>query len=123
MAPFLDVKANQVTWHSHYTSNSPSPTTLTSYTTYTSTSTHHRGFCSTCGSTLTWRADSTPDEIEILIGTLDEDVLRGKWGRRLVECEEHYWASNCVQGVTDREGMGGKGVFCKEGSRSEVVEG
>jgi hypothetical protein len=29
------------------------------------------GFCRTCGASLFWRADATPDEISICAGTLD----------------------------------------------------
>lgn len=29
---------------------------------------------------MTWRGDETPDELEILLGTLDESVLLGEYG-------------------------------------------
>jgi hypothetical protein len=32
----------------------------------------HYGFCSTCGSTLFWRADEVPEKISIAAGTLDQ---------------------------------------------------
>ena len=41
--------------------------------TYRSSSSVMRTFCGTCGATLQWIIDDRPEEIDIAIGTLDDD--------------------------------------------------
>ena len=111
-----------MTYTSHYTSATASPRSLSSYTEYSATPGNYRGFCKACGSTLLWRSDSTPEEVEILVGTLDEEVLRVKWGGVLAVAERgHYWAKNAIKGVTDLEGLG-RGRFFVEGSEGAEIK-
>ncbi|KAL8942070.1 MAG: hypothetical protein Q9216_001882 [Gyalolechia sp. 2 TL-2023] len=37
----------------------------------------YRGFCSSCGTAFSWRSEEAADEIELLIGTIDEKWLIG----------------------------------------------
>ena len=93
-----------------------------------------RGFCITCGSTVSWRHEENPKEIEILLGTVDErwligdrtervqseDLTKpGAWEEMLRDegdvgkdlCYPAYGNSffrNAVKGVTDRKLGGGK---------------
>ncbi|KAF3922162.1 hypothetical protein ABW21_db0202863 [Orbilia brochopaga] len=63
-----------------------------------------RGFCQSCGSTLSWRSLSTPAEIELFAGTLDESVLvggDGETGRAIVAPERQIWCVNRIKGVSD----------------------
>lgn len=92
-----------------------------SYKTYKSSSFAYRGFCSTCGSSLTFNYDKTPDAVEILLGLFDEDLICGKkdeanaWsdahgehvprvggiGQDFCGPLRHLWLENAVAGVTD----------------------
>src|ERR1700753_2861549 len=49
-----------------------------SFKLYKSSSFGKRGFCSICGSSITFSYDKKPDHTEIYIGVLDEEVLCGK---------------------------------------------
>ena len=80
-----------------------------------------RGFCSTCGSALTFNERSSPEIIEINVGAFDEDVICGKkdednaWedkhgrhvprvggvGKELVYPKYHLYWENAIPGVTD----------------------
>ncbi|KAF2222538.1 hypothetical protein BDZ85DRAFT_129198 [Elsinoe ampelina] len=94
------------------------------YKTYTTTVvpgvTGHRGFCSTCGSSLSFhgKAVGEMEWFEIFLGTVDEDVLAGKkvgetegrfgkravreggWGDVLLDTSMsgHIWVENATQG-------------------------
>ncbi|KAF2871781.1 Mss4-like protein [Massariosphaeria phaeospora] len=90
---------------------------------YASTPSAHRGFCSTCGSALTFQYAKEPDVIEINLGAIDEEVLCGKkdeakawedeygihvprirgsgWGKELCYPQYHIFAENEIPGVTD----------------------
>lgn len=48
------------------------------YKFFQSTEKGGRGFCSTCGSSLTFRFLADDESIEIFVGTIDEDVLAGR---------------------------------------------
>jgi len=84
-----------------------------------------RGFCTTCGSSLTFNYVTTPESTEIWIGALDEEVLVGKktgadedcgkygkkairetdgFGAALVDTSHsgHLWLENAVKGWTDK---------------------
>ncbi|KAI9889949.1 MAG: hypothetical protein M1814_004672 [Vezdaea aestivalis] len=66
-----------------------------------------RGFCSRCGSTLYWRTEQAPNEIGILTGTLDPEVLRGPDARALtVPSGGRFWYKEVITGVTDLDGPG-----------------
>lgn len=67
---------------------------------YSHTTTTHRGFCPRCGSTLTWRA-AEGNEIEISVGSIDEEFLVGKnaWGRQLTEpTAGNFYSANHIEG-------------------------
>jgi hypothetical protein len=48
------------------------------FKTYNTTEKGQRGFCSTCGSSLTFQFIADPEDIELHVGTIDEDDLVGK---------------------------------------------
>ncbi|KAH7043172.1 Mss4-like protein [Macrophomina phaseolina] len=96
---------------------------LPSYRLYRSSSRACRGFCTACGSSLTWIDAERPETIEVHVGTLDEEVLIGRlveskeeerdeygvrqkreggWGRELGKARWHNFVENAVPGVTDR---------------------
>ena len=58
-----------------------------------------RGFCSFCGSWLTWRNIDNPRSIDVLAGTLDERWLRE--GPELVVPLDQLFCCNMIEGVTD----------------------
>lgn len=91
-----------------------------SFKTYKSTPEATRGFCSTCGSALTFSYNDS-DSIEINLGAFDEEVLVGKrdeanaWedeygrhiprtggvGKELGYPKYHIFMENAIPGVTD----------------------
>ncbi|CAL8576937.1 hypothetical protein XPA_002799 [Xanthoria parietina] len=73
MAHFVTVKPAQLRWLSESGEGGPSA----AFKEFSSTKGVYRGFCSSCGSAFTWRSEATADEIEILIGTIDEKWLIG----------------------------------------------
>lgn len=100
---------------------SPAFGVFPTYKTYASSPTTSRGFCSACGSPLTFNDEKTKDVVEINIGSLDEEVLigekveseaweddlgrhvprRGGWGYELGFPNYHIFTENEVKGVTD----------------------
>ncbi|KAF2121161.1 Mss4-like protein [Lophiotrema nucula] len=92
-----------------------------SYKLYKSSPTAFRGFCSTCGSALTFNDTGTPEIVEINMGAFDEEVLCGKrdeanaWedeygrhvpriggvGKELCYPKYHIFMENAIPGVTD----------------------
>ena len=130
MAHFIQLKPSQITWDS--------PTQ--SFSEYNSTPGNYRRFFSTCGSTMTWRGDCFPDEIEVMTGSLDEKWLigdrtarvaseefaeKGRWksmmdeedksgvtklGKELCTPDEEFWFRNAIIGVTDSNAAGKKMV-------------
>jgi hypothetical protein len=79
---------------------SPPFTSNASYTQFASSQKASRGFCRVCGSSLTFRF-AEGDQIEILFGTIDEEILRSKVGTELCLSKSHIWCENAVKGVTD----------------------
>lgn len=100
---------------------SPPFTSNATYKIYASGPHSERGFCSTCGSALTFSYTQEPDSIEINLGAFDEDVLCGKrddanawedehgrhvpriggWGKQLGYPAYHIFCENEIPGVTD----------------------
>ena len=96
----------------------------------------YRGFCSTCSGPISWRSDSTPDEIEVFVGSIDEEILigdrtqrvssqhlaeKGAWEKTLEEEKEgpvgtmlcvpangNFYFRNAIKSVTDVAIGGGK---------------
>ena len=91
------------------------------YKIYKSSSFAYRGFCSTCGSSLAFNYDGEPEQTEINLGAIDEDILCGKrdetsaWddeyghhvprvgglGREICSAVQHIYMENAIIGVTD----------------------
>ncbi|KAL8656857.1 MAG: hypothetical protein Q9226_002506 [Calogaya cf. arnoldii] len=73
MPHLITVKPSQLDWGSDSSDGTPPA----AFKQFSSSKGVYRGFCSSCGCSFTWRSDATPDEIEILIGTIDEKWLIG----------------------------------------------
>ncbi|KAF2204670.1 hypothetical protein GQ43DRAFT_478033 [Delitschia confertaspora ATCC 74209] len=100
---------------------SPPLTSNPEYKTYESSSTGSRGFCSKCGSSLTFNDKRDPEHTEMNLGAFDEEVLCGKkdeasaWedehgrhvprvggvGKELCTAKYHIFMENAIPGVTD----------------------
>ena len=106
IVPWIDTTPSRVTWFSHTqpAEKTASPSDLPFFTKYSASAGRYRGFCKTCGSPLTWRDEKEPDELEILTGSVDGDVMAGEMGKVLGKASEgHYWCEMSIEGVTDRE--------------------
>ncbi|KAI4157143.1 MAG: hypothetical protein L6R39_000740 [Caloplaca ligustica] len=75
MAHLITVKPSQFRWE--HPSGQNSLRAAEPYREFSSSKGVYRGFCSACGTAFTWRSEETRDEIEILIGTIDEKWLIG----------------------------------------------
>lgn len=115
----------------------PALSSNASYQTYASSANASRGFCSTCGSALTFHDTSEPDIVQINLGAFDEYVLCGKrdeenawedemgrhirriggWGKILGNPRYHIYSENEIPGVTDAF-EGEKWLLDKEVGRS-----
>ena len=78
----------------------PPFTSNASYTQFASSEKGVRGFCRVCGSSLTFNYAGV-DKMEILLGTIDEEILKSKVGTELCSSKDHNWCENAVKGVTD----------------------
>lgn len=76
-----------------------------------------RGFCRICGSSLTFGRPGQ-EEVAILSGTIDEDILRSETGTQLCLAKGHIWCGNAVKGVTDTM----PGTLWKESDGSEKIK-
>ncbi|KAF2671703.1 hypothetical protein BT63DRAFT_476573 [Microthyrium microscopicum] len=101
----------------------PPFSTQPSYTQWASSNSAKRGFCSTCGSSLTFTYDADPDSTEIHVGSIDEHILLGAKngeeyhgehgtkatrkdggiGKLLTRTDRssNIWWENAIEGVTD----------------------
>ncbi|KAL8994512.1 MAG: hypothetical protein Q9169_005541 [Polycauliona sp. 2 TL-2023] len=61
----------------HWVNGSDDGTPPASLKEFSSSKGVYRSFCSSCGCSFTWRSEATVDEIEILIGSIDEKWLIG----------------------------------------------
>jgi hypothetical protein len=53
--------------------------------------------------------------MEILFGSIDEDILKSKVGTELCDSDGHIWVGNAVKGVTDDlKGEMWKGAYGSE---------
>ncbi|KAL8854278.1 MAG: hypothetical protein Q9221_000992 [Calogaya cf. arnoldii] len=73
MPPLITVEPSQLYWVSESSDGTPPA----AFKEFSSSKGVYRGFCSSCGSSFTWRSEATPGEIEMLIGTIDEKWLIG----------------------------------------------
>ena len=73
---------------------------MASYTQFASSGKGVRGFCRVCGSSLTFNHIGL-DKTEILLGTVDEEILKSKVGTELCSSKDHSWCENAVKAVTD----------------------
>lgn len=147
MVHFITVLPSQLKWESPSSSN-PS-VTVSPFKEFSSSPSGRRGFCADCGSALTWRNADRTDEIELLVGTIDEVFLigdrsarvksdslaeTGEWAEVLQrENEEgtvpgkdlcvprggNFFFRNAVEGVTDMN-VGGK-WFVEDTAKGLVI--
>ncbi|KAL8787802.1 MAG: hypothetical protein Q9213_001989 [Squamulea squamosa] len=73
MAHFITFKPSQLRWLNESHEAQPPP----AYKEFSSSKGVYRSFCSSCGCAFTWRSDETPDEVEMMIGSIDEKWLIG----------------------------------------------
>ncbi|KAL8868150.1 MAG: hypothetical protein Q9174_005180, partial [Haloplaca sp. 1 TL-2023] len=73
VAHFITVNPSQLQW-SNASNGNEKPQ---SFKEFSSSKGVYRGFCSSCGSALTWRSEGQADEVEIMLGTVDETYLIG----------------------------------------------
>ncbi|KAI9886866.1 MAG: hypothetical protein M1823_001302 [Watsoniomyces obsoletus] len=118
----LSAQKAWITWSppinvSSSSSSSSSETETTTYREYNSSPGCYRGFCNQCGSSLTWRSDGEPENIEIFVGSLDQQSLMGEevtissgseerkripgYGDTLQARIKHIWFRNAIKGITD----------------------
>jgi len=71
-----------------------------SYTQWSSSSKSKRGFCSTCGSSLTFNYTENPERTEIKVGTIDEEILLGE------KAEEEYHGEHGTKATRKPGGLG-----------------
>lgn len=100
---FHSVQTREVTWLSK-----------TTYAEYNSSAEYFRAFCKNCGSSIAWIDRSNDKDIELAVGTFDEEFLvgardgedrpLGAYGVALANPKgNHYYIRNEIQGVTDTD--------------------
>ncbi|KAF8474800.1 Mss4-like protein [Kalaharituber pfeilii] len=104
VAHFITVAPSQITWalprsHPVSASGSPEAAVTSTFREYASSTGCYRGFCEQCGTTLLWRTDRKPKELEIMTGTIDEDCLMEK--ELCIPTGGQFWCKNFIRGVTD----------------------
>lgn len=93
VAHWITVAPSSVTW----SSSQPKE--------YNSSPGCYRSFCADCGTAINWRTDKSPDMIQFLVGSLDEDVLSGMGGKELATpTKGQFFCKNMIGGVTDHIG-------------------
>ncbi|KAK7006742.1 Mss4-like protein [Favolaschia claudopus] len=108
----------------------------TTYAEYNSSAQCFRAFCKTCGSSITWMDRSIGKEIELAIGTFDEEFLvgardaedkpLGAYGIALANPKgNHHFIRNEIQGVTDTDSRKGTRFWTvsKDGAMNDSEEG
>jgi Glutathione-dependent formaldehyde-activating enzyme len=101
---------------------SPPLSTSETFKIYRWSSKGERGFCSDCGSSVTFQYTEQPERIEVFLGTMDEETLLGKkvgqescgkYGMRTTREEalgtllcqttgsRNIWWENAIKNVTD----------------------
>jgi len=118
---FHTVTASEITWTSQST-----------YAEYNSSPGAYRSFCSKCGSPLAWTDHSVNTDIELAVGTIDEEFLvgerdsedrpKGAFGLALANPEsDHFYIRNEIPGVTDEIAAAGTKFWkgSKEGTMTK----
>lgn len=72
---FITVPPSQLKWESPSPPNFQLPDVP--FQEFSSSAQGRRGFCTKCGSALTWRNVEQPEELELFVGTIDEIFLIG----------------------------------------------
>ncbi len=91
----------------------------------------YRAFCKNCGSFLSWTDRVVPHEIELTVGSIDEEFLVGErdsedrplgaFGAALANPEGvHFYVRNEIKGVTD--GFTARGMKHWKGSEGPVLK-
>lgn len=99
-AQFLAIKSTMLT---------PAFNTFATFREYESTPGVFGGFCTSCGSSLSWRTLAIPDIVDIFIGTLDEKWLtedRDGTSQSIAKALAtpngfQAWQSHAIGGVSD----------------------
>ena len=94
MVNFITVLPSQLKWATP-TPSSPHLSTAP-FKEFSSSPQGRRGFCTECGSSLTWRTEDNPGEVEILVGTIDEVFLIGDRSAR-VESHSLAWQGKWIE--------------------------
>jgi len=103
----LMLTATQLQWSSKSQKATSDPTELEEYTEYSASQGCYRGFCKVCGSTILWRSEETKGEVELMLGSVDEEYLfKGEGGQEIGKVlsqavNGHFWCANALKGVTD----------------------
>jgi hypothetical protein len=118
------VTASEITWNSQST-----------YAEYNSSPGCYRSFCKKCGSPLAWTNHAVNTDIELAVGTIDEQFLLGErdaedkplgaHGIALANPDaDHFYVRNEVAGVTDKLTSSGTRFWkgSKEGPMAELVD-
>ena len=64
----------------------------TAFKTYQSSSDVYRGFCGECGSSITWWSQSIPNDIDVMLGTID-DLKEAQ-----LRIDSQWWCKNIIPG-------------------------
>ncbi|KAJ7700246.1 hypothetical protein B0H14DRAFT_3034301 [Mycena olivaceomarginata] len=107
------IQNSEITWLSKAT-----------YAEYNSSAQNFRAFCKNCGSSIGWMDRSVGKEIELAVGTIDEEFLVGARDREdkpWAPTAHHYYIRNEIQGVTDTVSRQGTRFWraSKEGAMKE----
>lgn len=78
---FITVLPSQLKWANPSSSTPQCP--AAPFKEYSSSAHGRRGFCSECGSALTWRDERNVEEVELFVGTIDEVFLIGDRSTRV----------------------------------------
>lgn len=104
MIHFITVLPSQLKWEIPSPSNPQIPDAP--FKEFSSSPQGRRGFCTECGSTLTWRDERRPEEVELFVGTIDEVFLIGDRSSR-VESRSLVWQGKWTE-VLRREDEDGR---------------
>jgi len=118
------VTASEITWNSQST-----------YAEYNSSPGCYRSFCKKCGSPLAWTNHAVNTDIELAVGTIDEQFLLGErdaedrplgaHGIALANPDaDHFYVRNEISGVTDKLTSSGTRFWqgSKEGPMAKSVD-